>query len=389
MKTPKAEARSARVAYGAVLTGSALLALFAGGRMVYALFYLCLLLLPLSLAHAFAVSRFLGLTQHVKQMALDKGQLTSWTFILRNACFLPAPWIEVLPRACAGLEARIEPTRMALLPGGREKRTIPVQFRYRGAYRLGMEKIVVRDAMRLFAVSVPLPESVPVLVYPRVYELRRFAMSRLTEEDRPCPIAQPSDEVLAETRKYIPGDTLSRIHWNLTARNQELMTRLFVQEAEQRVMCVVDLRPFEAEDTRLCEDAVIEAALAAARFTLWKGVPLLFTGYDRGTRYAAEARDLSRFEELRRVCAALSFGASLPPELLLNDLRESRYVMLFTAHDPSDELLKRVPADGYMDVFRIRRGGQDAVPPYGTAGRVRVFALDADERLPAVMENVE
>ena len=388
-KTPKAEARSARIAYSLMLLGSALLVLFIGGRMAYALLYLCLVVLPVSLAHAFAASRFLHLAQNVRQVSLNKGEATSWGISLRNFSFLPVPWIEAKPRACEGLEAQPEPIRFALLPGRREKRMLPVQFKYRGAYRLGMEKIVVRDAMRLFAVSASRHDFVDVLVYPRIYKLRRFALSRLAEQDRPRPIAQASDEALAETRKYIPGDTLARIHWNLTARNQELTTRLFAQEAELRVLCLVDLRPFEAPDVRLCEDAVIEAALAAARYALSKGVPLIFTGFDRSTRYAMEARDLSRFEELCRVCAALSFGTSLPPELLLNELQETRYVMLFTAHDPSDELLVRVPADAFMDVFRIRRGEEEAMPSYGTAGRVRMFALDADERLPAEMEGAE
>jgi uncharacterized protein (DUF58 family) len=388
-KTPKAEAHSARVAYGIVLLCSALLVLLIGGRAVYALFYLCLLLPPLSLAHAFLASRFLVITQHVRKQELSKEQTTSWSFILRNRSVLSAPWIEVMPRASMGLEDEPEPVRLALLPGRSNQQTIPVRFRYRGAYRLGMEKIVVRDAMRLFAVSVPVPDTIPVLVYPRVYRLRRFALTRLIEQERPRPIAQASDEALAETRKYIPGDSLSRIHWNLTARNQELTTRLFAQEADLRVMCAVDLRPFEAPDARMCEDAVIEGALAAARFALSKGVPLTFTGFDGGKRYTTEARDLSRFEELRRVCAALSFNTTLPPELLLDDLREARYVMLFTAQDPSDELLGRLPADTYMDVFRIRRGEEDAVKSFNMAGRVRLFALSADGRLPTEMEGAE
>ena len=387
--SPKSEAASARIAYGIVLACAALLVIFVGGRVVYALFYVCVLLLPLSLLHALFISRGVWFGQRLEPSALRKGQRASWAFAVLNRSVLPAPWVEILPRACPGWETAPEPERLALLPGGKKEKSVPVRFRYRGLFQVGLDKIVVRDAMRLFAFTVAMDERVEALVYPRIYKLRRFAVSRMNEQERPRATAQASDEALAETRKYIPGDTLSRVHWNLTARNQELTTRLFAQESELRVLCLVDLRPFEAPDARQCGDAVIEAALAAARFVLGRGMPLTFAGFDLGKPYAWEARDLSRFDELCRVCAALSFDTELPPELLLKELPDTRYIMLFTAHNPSDELLRRIPGDVYLDVFRVRRDAEEALPSYSMAGTMRLFALDADERLQAQMEGVE
>lgn len=385
-KRRKSDLSGARVSYGAVLVFSVCLVLFIGGTLAYALFITALLLLPLSLLHAYIASRSLKLLQKAGPQSLQKGQAAIWRFVLRNNSILPIPWIEAIPRECPDLPEALPAHKLSLLPLAKAERSVTVGFRYRGEYSIGMDYIAVYDALRLFRFKLRAGEPLCVRVYPRLLDLRRFPLIRLVDSERPRPAAQDSDEPLSETRKYIPGDTLSRIHWNLTARNQELTSRLFAKESEMRVLCLLDLRPFESPDMRLCEDALIEAGLAGARFVLAQSITLMFVFASGDNIFAVEERDMSRFENLYHACAALRFDAELPPHLLPARLPEARHVLLFTCHDVTEDFLQSVPPDASLNVFRVKRYRDEPVPYSETTHRVRVIALTADGDFASEME---
>lgn len=375
-----------RASYAAILTFSALLALFVGGTLSYALFYTVLALLPLSLLHVWIISRRIRFLQKTWPQELQKGQSAEWRFAFRNKSFLPAPWLEALPLECPGFPESLPDYRPSLLPRGTQKYSVAIRFRYRGEYDIGLKHLAVWDTLKIFRLKLDPGAPLCVRVYPRLLELRKLSLTQPADSERPRPIAQDSDEPLSETRKYVPGDTLSRIHWNLTARNQELTTRLFAKESELRVLCLLDLRSFESPDVPLCEDAVIEAGLAAARHVLSQGITMTFVFASGHEVFTYEQRDMSRFQELYHACAALRFDAELPPHLLPARLPEAQHILLFTAHDVTDELLRSIPPDVYLRVFRVKHFRDEPIPSHGATRNVSVTALTADGDFAAEME---
>lgn len=66
-----------------------------------------------------------------------------------------------------------------------------------------------------------------------------------------------------ETRAYQPGDDVRNIDWRVTARTGQAHTKVFREERERPVFCVVDLGPSMRFATRVAFKSVIAARAAA------------------------------------------------------------------------------------------------------------------------------
>ncbi len=67
----------------------------------------------------------------------------------------------------------------------------------------------------------------------------------------------------AEARQYQPGDDVRMIDWKVTARSGQAHTKLFVEEREQPVLLIVDLRSSMQFATRGMFKSVLASQLAA------------------------------------------------------------------------------------------------------------------------------
>ncbi len=67
-----------------------------------------------------------------------------------------------------------------------------------------------------------------------------------------------------ETRRYVPGDDVRRIDWNVTARTQEVYVRQSVADRELETHLLVDLSPSLNFGTALYEKRDLSLAAAAA-----------------------------------------------------------------------------------------------------------------------------
>lgn len=68
----------------------------------------------------------------------------------------------------------------------------------------------------------------------------------------------------AEARQYQPGDDVRMIDWKVTARSGQTHTKLFVEEREQPVLLLIDVRSSMRFATRGMFKSVLASQLAAA-----------------------------------------------------------------------------------------------------------------------------
>ncbi len=66
-----------------------------------------------------------------------------------------------------------------------------------------------------------------------------------------------------ESRPYVPQDEMRTIDWKVSARYSKLFTKVFVEERDRPVYCVVDLRPSMCFGSRRCFKSVLAAHIAA------------------------------------------------------------------------------------------------------------------------------
>ena len=108
-------------------------------------------------------------------------------------------------------------------------------------------------------------ESDTLVVYPRTYNLSHFEIpaTYLSGESDARRRSHDLTPHAASVREYAFGDSLSRIHWNSTARTRRLMSKEFDLGMSSDVWLMVDLHE-EAQAGEL-EDSTDEYAVSHRR----------------------------------------------------------------------------------------------------------------------------
>ncbi len=237
-------------------------------------------------------------------------------FVVRNAGWLPATWLEITDRSTL-------PGYSVALGTGADGlsqnswRTSGTCMR-RGVFTLGHTRLLTGDPLGLYRVELTYPEAVTLTVMPPVIPLSFVETSAggWQGEGRPRPHA--TEETLsAETvRGYVPGDSLRLMHWPTTARRGEPYVRVLegapasdwwiVLDCEQRVAAAID----EAESTTEL-GVILAASLAERGLRAHRSVGFIAAGEPPAWMRPA-AGEQQRWEILRALASLDTGNTSLP-----------------------------------------------------------------------------
>ena len=138
---------------------------------------------------------------------------------------------------------------------------VPLTFARRGVYTLGPAEVRVADPFGLLRFARKDWETMEVVVYPRVHELRGFPLRGGNMEAGTTGSRGRRGEEFANLREYRRGDDRRHIHWKSLARTGELFVKEFSLQAPRRHTVALDLR---REGLRTQEDEIEDAVSAAA-----------------------------------------------------------------------------------------------------------------------------
>jgi uncharacterized protein (DUF58 family) len=195
------------------------------------------------------------------------GDVMDERFALWNTSVLPALWAEVIDEsdvpgyAASTVRAVDGNSEITWTHSGAAAR--------RGEFHLGPWSVETGDPLGIFAVRLNHPQARPLLVYPPLTELPfpplpRGAAPGASRVRRSAPLPTTN---AGQVRAYELGDPFRHIHWPTTARQNDLMVKMFDQEASADVWLIVDTDPavqFGEGDSATEEIAVLVAATLAA-----------------------------------------------------------------------------------------------------------------------------
>ncbi|MDO9396628.1 MAG: DUF58 domain-containing protein [Herbiconiux sp.] len=153
---------------------------------------------------------------------------------------LRAPRAADLPAFPAFAESLVDAPVPQLL-------TYPVDTRHRGVHSLGPFRVRLGDPFGCAERRLRFGGSDTLLITPTVYELARIDL-RLASGDGAEQVSRRligagEQDVIA--RKYLPGDSMRRVHWPATAKHGELMVRQDDQRNDQDAVVLLDARSFD------------------------------------------------------------------------------------------------------------------------------------------------
>ena len=241
---------------------------------------------------------------------------------VQNRDAWPKPTLEVedltdMP-GYAGGRVLSMPTR-----GFRSWRTL-VPARKRGVYKLGPVRVSNTDAFGLFRRDQTFGGQDDLVVYPRSFDLPDFEIPAgyLTGESTTRRRSHDLTPHAASVREYAFGDSLSRIHWNSTARIGRLMSKEFDLGLSSDVWLLVDLhRDIQAGELENSTDEyAVSIAASLAQKYLQAQLPVGFVSYG-DTRYLLPAdTGAGQFERIMEYLArSMAEGASPLHEVLARE----------------------------------------------------------------------
>lgn len=211
-----------------------------------------LLLVIAGVSWLWAEASLSGLTYHRRfsEIRAFRGETVELSLELRNAKLLPQPWVTVndsFPHILPVSEVRLEVNPATNLadfrtfwmagPYQRITRRFQVQCTERGYHPYGPAVITTGDAFGFFTRSLIQRDADHLIVYPKLYtvaELRLPAKHPFGPAVTPNSLYQDPMRT-AGVRPWEPGDSLRRIHWKASARNQELLSRIY-EPSEEHVV---------------------------------------------------------------------------------------------------------------------------------------------------------
>jgi uncharacterized protein (DUF58 family) len=165
---------------------------------------------------------------------------------------------------------------LALSPFEAYDMDFAVKFNHIGTYSAGLDRVVITDFLHLFETSIQNPAVHTVDITPRIQPIGRieFSNEAVLETSRANKSALADSLDYACVRNYVPGDPLKTIHWKLSARSENYLTRLFEVYTNPGVSVVLDTFGPSSHTNVLMDmfDCVIETAFSVARFAQEQGL---------------------------------------------------------------------------------------------------------------------
>ncbi len=379
------------------------LAVIYGWKPFWVLFYALVIAFALAVAWLALSVRGLKFTRTSVGARAQVGERIEERLALENHSWIPKLWVQIadastLPGHHAGYVSSVGPRQRISW----RARTL---CRQRGRYTLGPVTATTGDPLGLFKRELVLSHSAQLLVLPNVLPLREFPLfaGMMPGRGRGSQRSLHTSTNAVTVRGYVPGDALTRIHWNSTARHGQLMVKEFDLDPTIDVVVLLDLdsNVQAGEGDESTEEYGVTIAASLMSFLLQRrelavalevpGPHGVLLALDRGER------QIDRSLEALAIVRAKA-NTPLSASLAETELRLSRNSALILITPSTDldwqrqlSFLRRRGVRPFVilldpNSFDSRRGGVNRVEEELSAGGVRSATIQRGADIVAVLE---
>ncbi len=350
--------KQSRILYACLLASSLIFAYFNGGKIPYMFLYSLIILPVISLAYTLVIYLRFKYGQELDKKFVSKGDKVNFIFSINNEDFFIYPYIKVsFYGAKTIFENQFQVKNFSLQPFTGKNYSFELQCNYRGNYEIGINSIELEDFFGLFRFRYNVFEPKYVTVYPRIIYLEKFPLKTdyMSESHSMLNTRDEDMSTVSDVRKYAYGDSMKRIHWKLTAKNQEILVKKFQSTSETNTLMLIDLHknPYTSGENIMLEDKLIETVVAVLHYCLYKWIPVNLVCYS-GTLIDIHAKNHLMFNEIFEQLAKVKFSESIPVKDLLeiytNNALKKTNILIFTSN---------LDYDLYNQIYKTSNTGYD------------------------------
>jgi len=277
-------------------------------EMTYMALYSVLVLPVISLVFTLISKRRFSVEENLSENSVVKGEQVLYTFRVKNNSFLPCVNVRIRFKAnSAAIETDFKDKYFHIMPFKSHESIFNVGAKYRGIYEIGVANILLFDFLGLFKFEQSHGKILELIVLPRVRHLEGLPLSTASQGlETAKRITQEEDySVISDLRKYQPTDGYKKIHWKVSAKRNELISKNYQALKRNTAALILDnslVRGRENGSTHAMEDTIMESyvSVLAHCSRLQFLTSLEFMG--------AEQEAIGGFEYLYSVASQIKFG---------------------------------------------------------------------------------
>lgn len=330
-----------RIFYILLLLLSIIFIYFYGGKVPYALFYLAIAFPLASFLYTLIIYFRFKYIQEIDSNFVVKGDKINFIFNVSNEDIFLYPYISVtFCGSDAVFEKKFTTINFSLPPFSNKSFKFELICKYRGTYEVGISSIEIQDFLGIFKLKYKVPGLKTVTVYPIIVQLDKFyiKIDYMSESFLLQDTTSEDMVTVSEIRKYAYGDSLKRIHWNITAKLNEIMVKKYQSTSVTSTMLIIDLKKnvFSTPlKNILVEDKIIESVIAVLHFCLNNWIPAKVVYYC-GQLISLAANNPLIFKDIYNVLARIRFSEEINIEDILDVYMEGNInntnIIIFSAN---------------------------------------------------------
>lgn len=368
---------------------------FYGGTVSYGFFFGILLMPVISGIYLVYVYTRFGLYQEVGSRTVVCGQPVPYYFVLQNDDFVAYTSIRVrMFSEFSFVEEVPDHKEYALLPEDKQKYETTLTCKYRGEYEVGVNEVILTDFFQIFRLTYRVPSAVKAVVAPRVVRLKELnsipEITAYLQNQNLLEQMEPEGSI----RDYRQGDSLKRIHWKASAREQKLKVRQMTGEEKQGITILCDTKRTEKHmrDYLPVENQMLEILLALNYFFA-ENHTKVNNLYRQGDFKNVSLGSFKDFELFYREISSLAFLKEYEFSVVLDQalqhgLLTGSKAVFFILHEIDEKLLETVESlesgGTIIVLFAVTDKDISSYQKMNSA-RKKIIAVPIDSRIEEVL----
>ena len=264
------------------------------------------------------LARGLRLAREMRFGWMQVGDRLEERFTLTNTGWVPALWVEMIDHST------LPDYRVSCATGvdsmGENRWLVRGVCTRRGAYTLGPTTLRSGDPFGVYTVTLDYPAATNMMVMPPIVPLPQIQIApggRVGEGSRRAHALERTVNA-AGAREYHPGDSLSSVHWRISAHHDSLFVRLFDSTPTSDWWILLDLdrrvQAGEGQNSTTEHSVILAASLADRGLRSGRSVGLV--AYGEGLTWLPPQGGETRRWEILRALTLASTGSRSLAELL-------------------------------------------------------------------------
>ena len=299
-----------RITYFLVLAVLVLLIFLYEDAITYTALFTVLFLPAASLALALLSRRRFAVEEFLTQDTIVKGEVVQYVFKVGNNSFLPCTSVRVrFKPGSAAIEADFVEQYFSIAPYKIHEVRFNIHAKYRGNFQIGVDVITMYDFLGLFRFHQPHSETLTLTVRPQVHELRTLPLADVEGgiDLAKNPFAQEDLSIISDLRKYQPTDGYKKIHWKISAKRNELISKNYQHTGQSTTAVLVDNAIIDGidgdiEDALAMEDHVMEGCVSVLAYCVRRQQITVLH------HMGGEGGITGDFDQLYRIASGINFG---------------------------------------------------------------------------------